>query len=164
MPRRPNPLDRLPTCTFKILECAVLATDTIQLEHLAWAVLDNIMGPDEAPSLSRLETYNQIIRCLAGKAYKGLNTCCPMHTSTSFGAEVTSARPGGSDSKRCAKPQRYSMMRDMREEFAGSYSALKEKQSMVGRDQSLALTHPVNPNIQVMKWMKSANIPTETHN
>ena len=33
----------------------MLAPDTIQLEWLAWAVFDNIMGPGEAPSLSGFE-------------------------------------------------------------------------------------------------------------
>ena len=46
------------------------------------------------------------------------------------------------------------MTRDVREEFAGSYSALREKQSVMGRDQSSAPMPPVNPNIQGMKWMK----------
>ena len=65
-------------------------TDTIQLEHLAWVVFDNIMGPGETPPLSGLETYNQIVGCLAGKAYKGLHTRCPVHTSTYFWhAELT---------------------------------------------------------------------------
>ena len=36
----------------------------------------------------------------------------------------------------------------------GSYSTLKEKQDGMGRDQSLAPVHPVDPNIQGMKWMK----------
>ena len=43
------------------MERAVLATDTIQLEHLAWAVFDNILGPGGRPPLSGFETYNQII-------------------------------------------------------------------------------------------------------
>ena len=38
----------------------MLVTDTIQLEHLAWAVFDNIMGPGETPPLSGFETYGQI--------------------------------------------------------------------------------------------------------
>ena len=38
------PLDRLPDCTLKTLECMVRATDTIQLECLAWAVFHNVMG------------------------------------------------------------------------------------------------------------------------
>ena len=76
---RPNPPDRLPACTFKTLEHAVLVTDTIQLECLAWAVFDNIMGPGKAPPLSGLETYNQIVGCLAGKAYKGLHMHAAQH-------------------------------------------------------------------------------------
>ena len=52
------------------------------------------------------------------------------------------------------KTPHYTMTRDVREEFVGSYSALREKQSVTGRDQLLAPTPPVNPNIQGMKWMK----------
>ena len=91
------------------------------------------MGPGEAPPLSGLETYSQIVGRLAGKTYKGLHTCCPVRTSTSFGTEVTRARLEGPDPKKLGKPQRYSMMRDVRKEFAGSYSALKEKQDCGGR-------------------------------
>ena len=132
----------------------MLATDTIQLECLAWAVFDNIMGPGETPPLSGLETYNQIIGYLSGKAYKGLHMRCPVRTSASFGTEVAKARLGDPDSKKRTKPQHYTMMRDVREEFAGLYSALREKQSVTGRDQWLAPMPPVNPNIQGMKWMK----------
>ena len=87
-----TPLERLPTCSFQTLEQTVLVPDTIQLEHLAWAVFDNIMGPGEAPPLSGFETYNQIIGRLASKAYKGVHTRCPAHRSTSFGTEVKSSR------------------------------------------------------------------------
>ena len=66
----PTPLDRLPMCTFETLECAVRVADMIQLEHLVWVVFDNIMGPGEAPPLSGLEMYAEIIECLAGKAYR----------------------------------------------------------------------------------------------
>ena len=149
-----TPLDRLPTCPFQTLECAMLAPDTIQLECLAWAVFDNIMGPGEAPPLSGFKTYNQIVGCLASKAYKGVHTHCPAHTSTSFGAEVTTSRMGSPDSKKRTRPRHYTMMRDVREEFVGSYSALKEKQDIVGKDQSYAPTCPVDPNTQGMKWMK----------
>ena len=133
----------------------MLAGNMIQLECLAWAVFDNIMGPGEAPPLSGLETYAQIIECLAGKAYRGQHVCCPARTSASFGAEATSRpRPGGPEPKKPGRPQCYSMMRDVRKEFAGLYSALKEKQDLVGGDQSSAPFHPVDPNIQGMKWMK----------
>ena len=115
----PTPLDRLPACTFKTLERAVKVTDTIQLECLAWAMFDNIMRLGEAPPLSGLETYSQIVGHLAGRAYKGLHMHCPAHTSTSFGAEVTTERLEGPESKKPAKSQRYSMMRDVRKEFVG---------------------------------------------
>ena len=70
----------------------MLAPDTIWLERLAWAVFDNIMGPAEAPPLCGFEMYNQIIRCLASKAYKGMHMRCPAHTSASFGTDVTTAQ------------------------------------------------------------------------
>ena len=85
-------------------------TETIQLERLAWAVFDNIVGPVETPPLSGLETYNQIIRHLLGKAYKGLHTCCPACTSASFGMEVAKAMLGDPDSKKCTKTWCYTMM------------------------------------------------------
>ena len=64
-----TPLDRLPACSFQTLEHAMLVPDTIQLERLAWAVFDNVMGPGEAPPLAGFETYNQIVGRLASKAY-----------------------------------------------------------------------------------------------
>ena len=149
-----TPLERLPACSFQTLEHAVLAPDTIQLECLAWAVFDNIMGPGEAPPLSGFETYNQIVGHLASKAYKGVHTCCPACTSTSFGTEVTTSKMESSDSKKRTGPRHYTMTQDVREEFVGSYSAFKEKQDIAGKDQSCTPTHPVDPNTQGMKWMK----------
>ena len=67
-------LDKLPTCSYQTLERAMSAPDTIQLERLAWAVYNNVMGPSEKPPLCGFETYDQIIRCLASKAYKGVHT------------------------------------------------------------------------------------------
>ena len=58
------------------------------------------------------------------------------------------------DSKKHTRPQRYTMTWDVREEFVGSYSAFKEKQDIVGKDQSCTPMHPVDPNTQGMKWMK----------
>ena len=149
-----TPLDRLPACPFQTLEHTMLAPDTIQLERLAWAVFDNIMGPGEAPPLSRFETYNQIVGHLASKAYKGVHTHCPVCTSTSFGTEVTTSRMGGPNSKKSTRPQHYTMTQDVREESMGSYSVFKEKQDIVGKDQSYAPMCPVDPNTHGMKWMK----------
>ena len=67
-------------------------------------------GAGKTPPLSGLETYNQIIRRLSGKVYKGLHTCCPACTSASFGVEVAKARLGDPDSKKRTKPRRYTMM------------------------------------------------------
>ena len=77
--RRPGAtsLDKLPTCSYQTLERAMSAPDMIQLERLAWAVYDNVMGPSKKPPLRRFETYDQIIRRLASKAYKGVHTRCP---------------------------------------------------------------------------------------
>ena len=86
------------------------------------------MGPGEAPPLSRLEMYSQIIGHLAGKVYKGQHVRCPAWTPASFGVEATSrARPGGPELKKPGRPQCYSMMQDVRKAFAGSYCTLKER-------------------------------------
>ena len=58
--------------------------DTVSLECLAWSVYDNILVPGPRPQLTGLEIYGQIIRCLADKAYKGLNVWCSAHTSAMF--------------------------------------------------------------------------------
>ena len=125
-----TPLDRLPACPFQNLEHAMLVPDTIQLERLAWAVFDNIMGPGEAPPLSGFKTYNQIIGRLASKAYKGVHMHCPARTSALFGTEVTTSKMESPDSKKHTRPRRYTMTRDVREEFVGSYSTLKEKKTL----------------------------------
>ena len=85
---------------------------TIQLECLAWAAFDNVMGLGKMPQLSGFETYSQILGCLVDKVYKGLHMCCPVRTSTSFGMEVTTIRlrPGGPEPKKPGKPEHYSMM------------------------------------------------------
>ena len=149
-----TPLDKLPACSYQTLEHAMLVPDTIQLERLAWAMFDNIMGPGEAPPLCRFETYDQIIRCLASKAYKGLHMHCLARTSALFGAELTTAKVENPESRKNTGPLRYTMTWDVREEFRGSYSAYKEKQDIAERNQSYAPTHPVDPNTQGMKWMK----------
>ena len=132
----------------------MFAPDTIQLEQLAWAVFDNVVGPGETPSLCGFETYNQIIIRLASKAYKGVHMRCPARTSTSFGTEGATEIVENPESKKDIRPPRYTMMRDVRQEFRGSYSAYKEKQDIAERNQSYASSHAVNPNTHGMKWMK----------
>ena len=149
-----TPLDRLPACSFQTLEHAMLVPDTIQLERLAWAVFENIMGPGEAPPLCGFEMYDQIVGCLVSKAYKGVHMCCPACTSTSFGTEVTTVTVVNPESRKSTRPPCYTMTRDVREEFRGSYSAYKEKQDIAERDQLYAPMRLVDPNTQGMKWMK----------
>ena len=157
MPHGPNSLDQLPTCTLKTLECVVQATDTIQLECLAWAVFDNVMGPGKTPQISGFKTYGQILRHLVDKAYKGLHMHCPACTSALFGVETTTikSRPGGPEPQKPEKPEHYSMMRDMRKEFVGSYSTFKDKQDSMGGDKvSGEVVQTADPNIHAMKWKK----------
>ena len=146
-----TPLDKLPTCSYQTLERAMSVPDTIQLERLAWAVYDNVMGPSETPPLCGFETYDQIIRCLASKAYKGVHTHCPVQTSASFGAGEATEIVENPESKKDTRPPRYTMTRDVRQEFRGSYSAYKEKQDIAERNQSYTSSHAVNPNTHGMK-------------
>ena len=44
----------------------------------------------------------------------------------------------GPESKKSTRPRHYTMTRDVREEFTGSYSTFKEKQDIAGKDQSYA--------------------------
>ena len=155
----PTSLDKLPACTTQTLECAVRGTDTTHLECLVWAVFDNIMGLGETPTLSRIETYQQIVGRLATKVYKGQHMCCPVHTSTSFGAEQTKAKSEDPERKKPIKSPSYFMTRDVREEFAGSYSTFKEKQDISSNGQSLAQS--VDLNSQGMKWMKKCQCSYE---
>ena len=75
---------------------------------------------------------------------------CPAQTSTSFGTEVTTATVVNPESKKSTRPPRYTMTRDVREEFRGSYSAYKEKQDIAERNQLYAPMHLVDPNTQGM--------------
>ena len=79
---------------------------------------------------------------------------CPVWTSTSFGAEATTVTVENPESKKSTKPPHYTMTRDVREEFRGSYSTYKEKQEIAERNQWYASTPPVDPNTHGMKWMK----------
>ena len=112
------------------------------------------MGPSKTPPLCGFETYDQIIRCLASKAYKGVHTCCPAWTSTSFGTGEATEIVENPESKKDTRPPHYTMTRDVRQEFRGSYSAYKEKQDIAERNLSYASSHAVNPNTHGMKWMK----------
>ena len=141
--RRPGatPLDKLPTCSYQTLEHAMSAPDTIQLERLAWAVYDNVMGPNhKTPSQQGIQ--------------RSVHHAVLAWTSASFGAGEATEIVENPESKKDTRPPCYTMTRDVRQEFRGSYSAYKEKQDIVGRDQSSTSSRVVDPNIHGMKWMK----------
>ena len=81
---------------------------------------------------------------------------CPVCTSTSFNTqEKVKVKSVIMVPEKPAKPQRYSLMRDVREEFAGSYSALKDKHKFVRGDQATEeCVQLLNPQTQALKWMK----------
>ena len=58
--------------------------------------------------------------------------------------------------EKTAKPERYSMMRDMQKEFAGAYSTMKDmwKEFMGGDQVAREWVQPLNPKTQALKWMK----------
>ena len=81
-------LDCLPACSTDTLEHAVcMSKDTTSLEHLAWAVYDNLLAPRKSPSLSGYESYGQVLQCLVDNAYRGLHIHCPVCTSALFKPE-----------------------------------------------------------------------------
>ena len=81
-------LDHLPVCSRDTLECAVHSSkDTIALEHLVWAVYDNLLVPGRLPSLSGYESYGQVLQCLLEKAFRGLQAHYPACTSAVFKPE-----------------------------------------------------------------------------
>ena len=78
-------MDSLPACSPETLECLTWALkDMVSLEHLMWAMYNNILVPGPTPQLSGLESYSQIIRCQTEKAYKGLHMRCSVRTSAVF--------------------------------------------------------------------------------
>ena len=127
------------SCSSDTLERTVCTSnDTTSLEHLAWAVYDNLLVPGKSPSLSGYENYGQVLQHLVDNVYRGLHTHCPACTSALFKTEgrlksmVMVLRKSPQD-------RRFPMMRDIWEEFA------KEDQE-TGR--------PLDPAVNTLKWMK----------
>ena len=133
----PQPLDHLTACSLDTLEHEVCSRDTIFLERLVWAMYDNVMGPGKSPTLSGFESYGQVLWCLVDKAYKGWQMHCPAGTSTSFNTEEkVKVKSVVIVPEKPVKPQRYSLTRDMWEEFTGAYSAMKDKHKFMGGNQA----------------------------
>ena len=81
---------------------------------------------------------------------------CPAHTSASFNTEEkVKVRSVVMVLEKPVKPQRYSMTRDVWEEFAGAYSAMKDTHKFAGGDQvAEECVQPLNPQTQALQWMK----------
>ena len=54
------------------------------LEHLVWSVYDGILTLGPTPKLVGPESYNQVLRHLITKAFRGLQVHCSARTSAQF--------------------------------------------------------------------------------
>ena len=150
----PIPLDRLLTCTFKTLEHTVQAADTIQLECLAWVVFDNIMGLGKATTTFWIRNVQPDRRTSSGQSIQGIAYALPSTYIYLFWCRSNNCKARRPRTKETCKVS--ALFHDARceERVYRVDSTLKEKQESLGKDQSLAPMHPVDPNIQGMKWMK----------
>ena len=58
--------------------------DSKMLEHLMWSVYDGILTPGPTPKFVGPKSYNQVIRHLTAKAFRGLQVLCSARTSAQF--------------------------------------------------------------------------------
>ena len=58
--------------------------DSRMLEHLVWSIYDGILTLGSTPKLVGPESYNQVLRCLTTKAFRGLQVCCSARASAQF--------------------------------------------------------------------------------
>ena len=54
------------------------------LEHLVWSIYDGILTLGPTPKLVGPESYNQVLKRLTTKAYRGLQVHCSARTSAQF--------------------------------------------------------------------------------
>ena len=74
-----------PPCSPETLDHITwLNPDSKMLERLEWSIYDGILTPGPMPKLVGPESYNQVTRHLAAKAFQGLQVCCPVRTSMQF--------------------------------------------------------------------------------
>ena len=74
-----------PPCSQETLERVAWGKpDSKTLEHLVWSVYDGLLSPGPTPKLTGPESYNQVTRCLASKAFRGLQVCCSARTLAQF--------------------------------------------------------------------------------
>ena len=128
--------DHLHACSTDTLEGTMCVSKDTILEHIAWAVYDNLIAPMRTPVLSGYESYSQVLQCLLDNAYQGLHMCCLPCTSAMFKPE---GRVKSVVMVPRKSPQKFPMMRDIWEEFT------KEDQATGGQ---------LDPVVGALKWMK----------
>ena len=75
----------IPPCSQETLDHMTWSNpDSKMLEHLVWSVYDGILTPGPTPKLVGPKSYNQVLKCLATKAFRGLQVCCSARTSAQF--------------------------------------------------------------------------------
>ena len=80
----PSSSNALP-CSWDTLECIAWSEpDSKTLERLVWSVYDGVLSPGPRLKLTGPETYNQVTRRLAAKAFWDLQVRCPVRTSAQF--------------------------------------------------------------------------------
>ena len=75
---------RFPMPRDKLEDIAWNKPNSKTLECLVWSVYDGIPSPEPTLKLTGPESYNQVTRHLANKVFRGLQVCCPTHTSAQF--------------------------------------------------------------------------------
>ena len=81
----PSHASNAPPCSPEMLDQVTWAKpDSKMLEHLVWSVYDGIITPGPTPKLVGPESYNQVIRHLTAKVFKGLQVHCSVRTSAQF--------------------------------------------------------------------------------
>ena len=79
------PLVTAPPYSQETLDCVTWSNpDSRMLECLVWSIYDGIVTPGPTPRLVGPESYNQVLRCLATKAFRGLQVHCSARTSAQF--------------------------------------------------------------------------------
>ena len=58
--------------------------DSKMLEHLMWSIYDGILTPGPTPKLVGPKSYNQVLKCLSTKVFRGLQVHCSTRTSAQF--------------------------------------------------------------------------------
>ena len=135
-------LDHLPACPRDTLGHAVHSTkDTTALEHLAWAIYDNQLGPGKVPSLSGYETYGQVLHCLLDKAFRRLQAHCLAHTLAVFKPEER-MKSVVTVPQKSQQTEKFPMTRDVQQEFAG------------GDQATGGWGEPLDLEVDARKWMK----------